>query len=637
MKLRKVALENVRSFLERQEFELSSSISIIIGPNGGGKTNLIDAAVLALRAHLLRSWIPRHNPTDDWQDRYDWVNNDALQANLLERHSGGGADRDQIIELHLEVTQPDFESMQRTKAGAIELQERAKSRYTSFPGSSAANWNLEGIQAGAVFQYTIKNGALQEPQSEAARTYQDFLQTFEVNSRVREEYEERPLSTPMIALPVTRSSGDMSATVTLSSFNEHDLKRNVDAASSRATGSIAVLAIGRMASRYRALLEKADGQTKQEFSKDSSIQAFTEMLKSLGYTWDLVCTDKNKNRYEMHLSKQGSSFRVGAASSGERELLTYLFAIYALNVRDALIAIDEPELHLHPRWQRTLLELFEKLSKDTGNQFFMATHSPVFVSPDTIQYVSRVYSENQRSRIVRLSDSGLPDAKHLFSIVNSQNNERIFFSDLVILVEGISDRIFFESLFRIFAKGATSGRVYEVVSVGGKTLFTQYEKLLNACKVPFVIIADLDYLRETGSELVRKLFSVSARNLKNKVLDEPFSVDAIALVTRMDDAIRTGNLVDLKTLWEYIKGRQTRIRSDLSAGEKSILHSFIQECYAKGVFVLEMGALEAYLPNGYKGKDLEKVIQLATNPGMWDQLPESGRQELKKIVDSIPF
>jgi len=160
----------------------------------------------------------------------------------------------------------------------------------------------------------------------------------------------------------------------------------------------------------------------------------------------------------MRLSKQGSSFRVGAASSGERELLTYLFAIYALNVRDALIVVDEPELHLHPRWQRTLLTMFERLADETGNQFMMATHSPVFVSPSSIQYVSRVYADNQRSRVVRLGDSGLPEPKHLFGIVNSQNNERVFFADLVVLVEGISDRIFFEVLLRHFKLGEGTAR-----------------------------------------------------------------------------------------------------------------------------------------------------------------------------------
>ena len=53
MKLRRLGIENVRSFLDREELQLPGELSIIIGPNGGGKTNLLDTAVLALRVFLL--------------------------------------------------------------------------------------------------------------------------------------------------------------------------------------------------------------------------------------------------------------------------------------------------------------------------------------------------------------------------------------------------------------------------------------------------------------------------------------------------------------------------------------------------------------------------------------------------------
>ena len=29
-----------------------------------------------MRLFLLKSWIPRHSPTTDWQDRYEWTPND---------------------------------------------------------------------------------------------------------------------------------------------------------------------------------------------------------------------------------------------------------------------------------------------------------------------------------------------------------------------------------------------------------------------------------------------------------------------------------------------------------------------------------------------------------------------------------
>jgi len=638
MKLRKIKQKNVRSFLEEQTFELAEEISIIIGPNGGGKTNLLDTAVLSLRIYLLKSWIPQHSPIEGQQERFQWINNDRFAANLLEKHSAAPTE-EQRIELTIEVTPTDVKSMALAKKDASDLQEKASSKYVNLAIAGAAHWEVDEVVAGKTYTYSIVNGQLTQINLTAAeRAFMQYLQNYEVHNRIREEFSELPLSTPMIFLPVTRSSGESSASVTLANFNEQEYKKSVDAASSRSASAITALAVGRMAQRYRDLLEKADGQTKQKFKADLGTKKLADTLSALGYGWDFECTDTKTNRYEMILDKQGSRFRLSAASSGERELMTYLFAIYALNVKDALIVIDEPELHLHPRWQKILMGLFGQLAKDTGNQFLMATHSPAFASPETIKYISRVYSEEQRSRIVTLNDSKqLPSAKHLFNIVNSQNNERVFFSDLVILVEGISDRIFFEALFRHFEKQQSSGRVFEVVSVGGKNLFKQYASLLDAFKVPFVVIADLDYVRQVGDFSLKDLFRPSAKAIKEKVVDDPTSVDAANLITEMENAFKTADSTSLEKLWEYIKGRQSRLRIDLLPEEKERLDEFLKTKQAERVFILSLGSLESYLPTGHAGKDLEKLIELVSEPNWWDELPASGKLELQKICEEIPF
>ena len=383
MKLRRVLIENVRSFLDPAELLLDGDISIIIGPNGGGKTNLLDIATTVLRQHLLSSLTPRKSPTVDIPDRYEFVRNDMLSNTRLETHSRGQG-RQQTVEIDLEVTARDIENISSMQTSAAEVAALTEHKYVGFSIREAASWNPSLLQAGQRFTYRIVNNGLQSNVDPAAQVFQRYLALYEADSWLRDEIGRAKLSTPMISLPVNRAASGFQSSLSLAGYNEFDHKRGVDAASSRAGGSIVTLAIGRIARRYRLLIERDTGKAKQDFYSDPEINSLTSILSDLGYGWNLECIDPFTNQYDVQLEKQGSKFLVGAASSGEKELLTYLFAIYALNVRDALIVVDEPELHLHPRWQRTLLSLFERLSEETGNQFLLATHSPVFVSPTSM-------------------------------------------------------------------------------------------------------------------------------------------------------------------------------------------------------------------------------------------------------------
>ena len=59
-------------------------------------------------------------------------------------------------------------------------------------------------------------------------------------------------------------------------------------------------------------------------------------------------------------------------SGGEKQMLSFL--CYNTFSENTAIFIDEPELSLHVDWQRRLLPTL--LEQETGNQFFVATHSP---------------------------------------------------------------------------------------------------------------------------------------------------------------------------------------------------------------------------------------------------------------------
>jgi putative ATP-dependent endonuclease of OLD family len=574
---------------------------------------------------------PHHLPTPEQPDRYEFRANDMLNNMLLERHSDG-ADKSQVVEIEIEVTPRDCDNMLAMKNEADDIAGRAEKKYLNTRSRRAAKRILDDVRPGRRFTYRWTG---QPEQSDgAAGIFLEYLQDFEMDRLLRAEFELAPLSTPMIYLPVNRFMIGFNSSVELASYNEYELKLSNDALISRSSGSIVPMAIGRLALKFRLLLEKDSGTARRDFDSDANMQELTSSLRELGYEWELVSTNLAKNRYDIRLKKQGLSFNVGAASSGEREILTYLFAIFALNVSDALIVVDEPELHLHPSWQKLLLRLFVNLAKSTGNQFLLATHSPTFVSPDSIQFVSRVFSREQRSHVLRMASAGLPEARHLLNIVNSQNNERIFFADAVVLVEGLSDRIFFEAVLDKLGRATIFQSTLEVISVGGKGLFDAYGKLLDACGVPFSIVADRDYIEEIGTNEVKSLFKLDEDEIKRDVIDNPKSYDGATLVARIDEAIAPGTWEDAQNSWKYIKSRRRRLRDDLDGDERAILDSFIMEKRTERIYLLKKGALEAYLPDGYRTKDIGKLIAFLAKD-FWPVLSADARDELSQIGSGL--
>ena len=110
-------------------------------------------------------------------------------------------------------------------------------------------------------------------------------------------------------------------------------------------------------------------------------------------------------------------------------------------------------------------------------------------------------------------------------------------------------------------------------------------------------------------------------------------MDNEQLVAYLEESIRTGNIDQLRELYEYIVSFRTKIRPDITADERQMLDIYINGLYDQNIFILKEGEIEAYLPDGYKHKDLENVLKI-TEGDLYDKWRnEEGFQKLKDLME----
>lgn len=121
-------------------------------------------------------------------------------------------------------------------------------------------------------------------------------------------------------------------------------------------------------------------------------EIFKNRNKTIGEVIDKVCDDINSIFAVMDLDVKlvglsetsetkpifrnslGKEFDITGLSSGEKQLFLRALALKFLEVNNSVILIDEPEISLHPQWQRKIIDVYESIGEN--NQLIIATHSP---------------------------------------------------------------------------------------------------------------------------------------------------------------------------------------------------------------------------------------------------------------------
>lgn len=83
----------------------------------------------------------------------------------------------------------------------------------------------------------------------------------------------------------------------------------------------------------------------------------------------------NELRFKFLNDDKAEPRSIDCLSSGERQIIILFTFLAFVAIQDSIFIVDEPELSLHPKWQRDFLESFIAL-KPKQTQLLLATHSP---------------------------------------------------------------------------------------------------------------------------------------------------------------------------------------------------------------------------------------------------------------------
>jgi len=83
--------------------------------------------------------------------------------------------------------------------------------------------------------------------------------------------------------------------------------------------------------------------------------------------------EENSDYRLMIQNEDGSIVDLDQLSSGEREVIAFFTYLCTKAINNSILIIDEPELHLHPKWQSIILYSLHQIFPNS--QIFLATHS----------------------------------------------------------------------------------------------------------------------------------------------------------------------------------------------------------------------------------------------------------------------
>lgn len=351
--LKKLVVERLRG-AEAGSITLNfqPGLNILTGKNGSGKTTILKLLWYLISGNLSRATDETRFGTLSLDtDTYSlYIENGSNRAKKI---SISGEAGDYTLEQELdEDGDPFWGDDIEDEANGILLNfqktvyfptfRRIEGGYGIYVGSRARTNKTNEIEV------AFEN--LSRTLSNNGHRFVSFVSTSDISRLLLEKYAE-------ISSQVNRMQSDLSGRI-ISQIKDYQIGDEADE-----TGSRAKIILEDVKQSIETL-DRARNLALQPMNAIQKIVADTFYGKSIKIGNSLNFGDAAAAIASEHLS------------AGEKQMLSFL--CYNALFDDTVIFIDEPELSLHPDWQRILFRVLE--DQNPSNQFVISTHSPFIYS-----------------------------------------------------------------------------------------------------------------------------------------------------------------------------------------------------------------------------------------------------------------
>lgn len=162
-----------------------------------------------------------------------------------------------------------------------------------------------------------------------------------------------------------------------------------------------------------------------------------------------------------------------------------------------ILAIEEPEAHLHPVNQRLI---YKDVIKNSSNSVLLTTHSTQITAIAPIESIVHLHDDGKGGTEIHatagmsMSDGEFLDVERYLDVKRGE----IYLGKAVLLVEGIAEEYLVPKFAELLGKPLDEKGI--IICNINCTNFTPYVKLLKNLSIPYAIITVGDYYYENEDE-----------------------------------------------------------------------------------------------------------------------------------------